>query len=216
MKYLKSLIITGVLVLFTGFAFGQGMHGQNQGNTGQTGMMGMHGGQGMMSMMHGGQGMMGGGMMQGGMMQGGMMGMSIPSVWTILQQGAQLNLTQEQQTQLQELSFTVQQDMIDLRANLQQQQLELHQVLVSDNPQQNELRQIITAKSSVQADIQQRQLESFFEARDVLTAEQRNSLNLMPMGAGMMGGMNHLMHQPNRQQNPQGMMNMMNNNNTSN
>ncbi len=199
MKSIKSLIIIGVVIVFTGFAFGQGMPGQNQGNTGQSGMMGMSG-QNMMSMMHGGQ----------GMMQGGMMGMSVPSVWTVLRQSAQLNLTQEQQTQLQELAFTVQQDMIDLRANLQQQQLELHKVLVSDNPQQKELRQIINARASAQTEIEQRQLQGFFNARDVLTAEQRNNLVLTPMGGGMMGGMNQ---QSGQQQNPQGMMNRMNNNN---
>jgi len=210
MNVLRSIGLAGMVVLFASFALGRGMHGQNQtrNSPGQMGMMGggMHGGQGMMSKMHGGQGMMGG--MPGGMMQCGMMGANVPSVQTILRQSNQLNLSTEQRTQLQKVVLTVQKDLIDLKGDLQKQQLELRSVLIEDNLQEKQLEGILDAKTSAQVAIQKRQIQGFFEARDILTPEQQNNLVLLPMG-GMMGGMNPMMQQSGPQS-QQGMMPMMN------
>ena len=208
MKFLKNISIAGLMVLFASFAIGQGMHGQNQSRN-RPNQSGMMGGQGMMAMMHGEQGMMGGGM-HGGMMQG-MMGMQVPSVHTILRQSTSLNLSSDQITQIQKTALAVQKDLIDLKAGLQKQHLEFKSVLLSEDLQEKNLRQSIEAQTSARAAIQKRQIQGFFEARKILTPEQRNNLVLMPMGAGMMGrgGMNQQMQQPGQR----GMQNMMNNNN---
>ncbi len=210
MNVMRSIGLAGMIVFFASFALGQGMQGQQPRNSpGQMGMMGdgMHSGQGMMAMMHGGRGMMGGGM-HGGMMQCGMMGANVPSAQTILRQSNRLNLSAEQRTRLQKVAMTVQKDLIDLKGDLQKQQLDLNSALLSDNPREKQLQQIIDAKASAQAAIQKRQIQGFFEAREILTPEQQNNLVLMPMG-GMMGGMNPQMQQSGPQ-GQQGMMPMMN------
>ncbi len=211
MNVLRSIGLAGMIVLFASFALGQGMHGQNQtrNSPGQMGMMGggMQGGQGMMSMMHGGRGMMGSGM-HGGMMQCGMMGANVPSVQTILRQSNRLNLSTDQQTRLQKVALTVQKDLIDLKGDLQKQQVDLNSALLSASPREQQLQQIIDAQASARAALQNRQIQGFFEARDILTPEQQKNLVLMPMG-GMMGGMNPIMQQSGPQ-GQQGMMPMMN------
>jgi hypothetical protein len=191
MKYLKGFIIMALSVTIAGFALGQMNQDTQQGQQdrqhmmpGQNQQQSQSGGMMQGKMMHGGMmGMMSGHM---GMMSGGMMGMHAPSVQTILMQSNRLNLSAEQVKALQQQSLNLRKDLVDLRSELQQHQLEYQEYLLSENVRQQRVLNLIEETQSMQADLQKRLAKSYFDAQDELNAEQRENVIVMHPGMQMM------------------------------
>lgn len=202
-KTWKHIALTGmaVLVALTGVNLsGQGTKTQKSSSgTNMPGMSQEMMGQGVMGMSGESSGMMGMCPMMG--MMGGMMrnmdqGENIPSVQTILQTRNMLNLSEDQRKQLRELANTVQKELIQLRAQKEQGEVDFQANLTADSGSQKATLETLGQITDAQARIQQRKVESYYRGLNILTRDQRNQLqagntgvsNNCPMMGGMMGG----------------------------
>ncbi len=192
MKYFKGLLTIVLSFAIAGFALAQNEQSTQQEKQQNKPMMQGQKMQHMQQKKSGGMmsgGMHGAGMMKGhmmGMMSGGMMGMHAPSVHTILMQSNRLNLSTDQVKALQQQSLDLRKDLMKLHSQLQKQQLEYQEYLLSDDVQQSQVTSYIEENQDLQTQMQKRMAESYFNARQELDQDQQENLIVMFPGMQMM------------------------------
>ncbi|MFW6205697.1 MAG: Spy/CpxP family protein refolding chaperone [Gemmatimonadota bacterium] len=174
----KTLAVLAALALMAAPAMAQGHHGARADSSRGTGMMQGHPGMmqgGMMQMMHG----------QGGMMMGMAMGPGM-----VLQLRESLELTDDQVTQLEALRDSAQATM---RQHMMQGMQGMHaasESLSSDSPDLDAYETRLREAMNHMVLAHTAMAEAGVEARQVLTAEQRERLSLArEMMQEMRGGM---------------------------
>lgn len=187
MRKAAMILVTASTVLIAGFAWGQGMHGQNPQSRMSTGMMGQHNHQQSWGSMTGG-GMNGMGMMNGTM--GGSMSGYVPSVYTILNQSGTLNLTDDQESALQKEALELQKNLIQIRSQAAIANVNLREALDSSKPNQQSIQKVLQNKLDAQSEMQKTLLSSYFQGWDNLTSDQQATLQTTGAGCMMMASGN--------------------------
>lgn len=116
----------------------------------------------------------------------------------------QLDLSEEQRTQLKAIWLTHLKSVIQRRADIQIAQLELREELGKDVPDYNQAKAKISQINALRGGIAQDHLSAIKKARKLLTPEQLKklkSLRMMPMG-----GPQGMMPVPREEKKQQGMM----------
>lgn len=85
----------------------------------------------------------------------------------------ELELTQEQQDEMQDLRIQSEKDMIDLRAQKEHARLELRELFSDMNAKRSDIEKASTKLMDIERKIQKRQLKLMLDMRDVLSPEQR-------------------------------------------
>ena len=142
-----------------------------QGNMGKSNMPGKCDMQGKQMMMgqHGGRGH--------GQGMGIGMGMG-------LMQCKALNLTDDQRGKMEQLTFDHQSRMIDLRAQVEKARLEKRHAMMADNPDKTRVLSAARELNRIQGQIAEERINHRFAVRDILTAEQLETLKSLG-GRGM-------------------------------
>ena len=91
----------------------------------------------------------------------------------MLRHSEALELTEEQVTRLKTLSYETKKDLIDLKADLAKQKLELKKLIDSETDDLTRLRRQIEAMAKKKAELHVAKLANRIEARKVLTDDQR-------------------------------------------
>jgi Spy/CpxP family protein refolding chaperone len=84
-----------------------------------------------------------------------------------------LGLTKDQQTKLKDLKFTAEKERIDLKAAMQKEQLELKQLMKEEDLNARSIKSQLEAVAQARTNLKFRGISLRIEARNVLTAEQR-------------------------------------------
>ena len=151
----KILLITTALLLLTvPLLVAQGNMGKGNNTPGQCNMSGKN------MMMKGGR---------GGHGQGHVMGMG-------LMQCQELNLTDAQKDQMEQLSYDHQSRMIDLKAQVEKAQLDKRHAMNTDSPDKARVLSATREVSRIRGQIAEERVNNRFAMRDILTAEQLETL----------------------------------------
>jgi Spy/CpxP family protein refolding chaperone len=162
----------------------QGMMQQMHGQMGQGGMMG----RGMMreradDESSDDRGMMGRGMMGHGMMGHGMMGHMQRSMDRLTQR---LDLSDEQQTQVQDLLRTHAKEGVRLKADIDMASIDLQQLLDAQPVDMDRVKTALQTIAEKEADLRLTHLAAMQDIQNLLTPEQQKQLR--SMRGHMMGG----------------------------
>jgi Spy/CpxP family protein refolding chaperone len=84
-----------------------------------------------------------------------------------------LDLTDEQTAQLEKLSYDAKLKLIDLNSSLEKARLEMKKEMESGNDNLSALKKNLESMSKIKVDIQELKLGNWFEAKKVLTDEQK-------------------------------------------
>ncbi len=84
----------------------------------------------------------------------------------------ELNLTEKQQEQLQDLHFNLAKEMIQLRAQLQTARLDLHRMMAQDEADRDVIFDKVEEISKIQAEMKKLQIEKQLAFRDILDKKQ--------------------------------------------
>ncbi len=90
-----------------------------------------------------------------------------------------LDLTAEQQEEIDKLQVAFQKDSLKLRLQLAEKQLELRRLLLEDPPVQEEIEALVDEMGTVWAEIQKESISFRMNLEDILTAEQLARLRRM-------------------------------------
>ena len=186
----KLLSIAAVIALFTSIAMGQeqseevvvqgpdtaaAQQGPQAGHMGGPGNVWWHGGPG-------------GGLMQGrtynirvrGPMGGGPMmwfhGRGMGQWWRNPEVAEQIGLSDQQKQQLEKITQDSRLKMIDLRANLEKQQVILEPMLQTYHPDEVAVLAQVDRVSQARAAVEKQRVQTMLATRSVLTEEQWNKL----------------------------------------
>lgn len=85
-----------------------------------------------------------------------------------------LGLTEAQQAKLKELRLSAEKEMIDLKAAMQKEQLQLRQLMQAEDLDARSIKRQMEAVAQARTNLKFRQISLRIEARDVLTAEQKD------------------------------------------
>jgi Spy/CpxP family protein refolding chaperone len=102
----------------------------------------------------------------------------------LLRQADILGLTEDQQVKLKALHFSAEKEMIDLRAALQKERLEIRQLMQSEDVDARNIKRQLEAVAQARTNLEFRRISLWLEARDVLTAEQREMIKQKLRGFG--------------------------------
>jgi Spy/CpxP family protein refolding chaperone len=91
----------------------------------------------------------------------------------MLRHAQALNLSDEQIGKLKTLVYETKKKLVDLHSEIEKGQLEIQNLLQSGNDDLTQIRRHLTAISKAHADTQEARIANLFEARKVLTAEQK-------------------------------------------
>jgi Spy/CpxP family protein refolding chaperone len=94
----------------------------------------------------------------------------------LLKHASVLGLTDEQQDELSDLDFATKKKMIDLRAALQKERLELHKMMNENELKATAIKRQLDAIASAEADVKFERISAMIAARKILTEEQRELL----------------------------------------
>ncbi len=83
-----------------------------------------------------------------------------------------LDLTTEQQKEVDKLQVAFQKDILELRLQLEEKQLELRRLLLEDPPVQEEIEALVDKMGTVWAEIQKENISFRMRLEDILTEEQ--------------------------------------------
>lgn len=83
-----------------------------------------------------------------------------------------LDLTTEQQKEVDKLQVAFQKDILELRLQLEEKQLELKRLLLKDSPVQEEIEVLVDEMGTVWAEIQKKSISFKMNLEDILTEEQ--------------------------------------------
>ncbi|MBN1755131.1 periplasmic heavy metal sensor [bacterium] len=84
----------------------------------------------------------------------------------------EIQLTEQQLTQIQDLRYQVEKSMIDLRADMEKKSLELRKLLDEDSPDRNKAHQYIENISGIQAEMKILGTDLILDIKDMLSDEQ--------------------------------------------
>ena len=101
-----------------------------------------------------------------------------------------LDLTTEQQKEVDKLQVAFQKDILELRLQLEEKQLELKRLLLKDSPAQEEIEAVVDEMGTVWAEIQKKSISFKMNLEDILTEEQLAKLGRregIRSRAGIMG-----------------------------
>ena len=99
----------------------------------------------------------------------------------------QLGLKSDQIKQLKDIRFDVKKKLIPLQADLRLAKLELHEML-SNDASKNAIHSKIDAVEKIKSEIHKIKIDGKLAFRNLLTAEQKEKLDALPMGGcGRMG-----------------------------
>ena len=90
-----------------------------------------------------------------------------------------LDLTTEQQKEVEKLQVVFQKDSLKLRLQLAEKQLELRRLLLEDPPVQEEIEALVDEMGTVRAEIQKKSISFKMNLEDILTEEQLIKLRRM-------------------------------------
>jgi Spy/CpxP family protein refolding chaperone len=91
----------------------------------------------------------------------------------MLRHSADLKLTDDQIGRLEMLSYETKKRMIDLHADIELEQLEVKKRMQSGSDDLTQIKRHLSAISKAKLSIQEARIENLFEARKVLTKEQK-------------------------------------------
>ncbi len=94
----------------------------------------------------------------------------------LLRRAQVLELTGDQVSHLNELAYETKKRMIDLRAKLQKEQLELEHLMQSGTEDMTRIRRQLNLVAKKRVDLQQARIAHWFEAKKVLSDEQREMI----------------------------------------
>lgn len=83
-----------------------------------------------------------------------------------------LDLTTEQQKEVSKLQVVFQKDILELRLQLEEKQLELRRLLLKDSPEEEEIEVLVDRMGTVWAEIQKKSISFKMSLEDILTEEQ--------------------------------------------
>jgi len=92
----------------------------------------------------------------------------------MLRHAEALKLSDEQADKLQTLVYETRKELVDFHAEVEKEQLEIHNLLLSGNDDMAPIRSHLEAISKAHADIQAARIANLFEAKKVLTDKQKN------------------------------------------
>lgn len=86
---------------------------------------------------------------------------------------AQLKLTDQQKTEVRKVWFDLMQKQIDVRAKLQHDRLDYHELASAENPDPKALSAKIQDMADLRAQLQQNKLDAWFAVNKLLTPDQQ-------------------------------------------
>lgn len=97
-----------------------------------------------------------------------------------------LDLTEEQQAQIEEITTATMKEHLSVRSKLQTLKAELDELMIADTPNQGAIHRKIEEMSDLRAEMQKAQIDTRLRIRGLLTEEQRVRFDAMGMhGPGM-------------------------------
>lgn len=100
-----------------------------------------------------------------------------------------LNLTEDQQEKLKELSYSHQEKVLEIKQKIEREQLELRKLVDADEPGEAKIKAKIREIGSLRTDLQLAQVDTYFAAREILTDEQIQKIkSLRRVGSRRRGG----------------------------
>lgn len=96
-----------------------------------------------------------------------------------------VDFTPQQKEEFAELRISFRERALELRTELARKQIELRKLWLKDDPDKEKIYSLIQDMANIRAQIQKRMMDSFLEARDILTDEQREKLSPLHLGWGM-------------------------------
>jgi Spy/CpxP family protein refolding chaperone len=94
----------------------------------------------------------------------------------LIRRAEDLKLTEDQIGKLETIAYEAKRKLVDLHAEIEKSEIEIQALLGSDSEDMTGIRQHLGAASRARAEIQETRIASLFEARKVLTAEQKKML----------------------------------------
>jgi Spy/CpxP family protein refolding chaperone len=147
--------------------------------------------------------MMGGGRMGGGGMgMQGMMGMhptddaGMGRMKMMMAMAARLNLTPDQKKKIERLHLQHQKEAIALLSRMKTAGVEIQELLLSDAPEMDKVKAKVKEKHQAQADLEVGHHVLVQQIKGLLTPEQRQKLESMPMGMPETGMKRPMMPMP--------------------
>jgi Spy/CpxP family protein refolding chaperone len=107
--------------------------------------------------------------------------------WDNPQMSQQLNITDQQKKQMDDIFLQYRLKLIDLKANLEKQETLLHPMIEADQPDEAKILAQIDAVAQARADLEKANARMLFDIRKTLTPEQWQKLKTMreQHGAGL-------------------------------
>lgn len=92
-----------------------------------------------------------------------------------------LDLTQEQQTQIEQITTDAMKTHLPVRSKLQTLKAELDELLIADSPNRGAINRKIDEMSSLRTEMQKDRIDTRLKIRELLTDEQRVKFDTMRM-----------------------------------
>jgi hypothetical protein len=103
----------------------------------------------------------------------------------ILRHAEKLELSDQQISQLEELSLGARKQMVDLRAAIEKEHLELEELLRSDSDDLTTIRKHLNALAEKHVDVQELKLRNWIEVKKILTEDQKEKIRKKHPRMGM-------------------------------
>jgi len=87
-----------------------------------------------------------------------------------------LELTDDQVTQLEQLSYDTKSKLIDLESSLEKARLEMGRQMESDGDDLSAMKKQLDSMAKIKVDIQELKLKNWIDAKNVLTDEQKQKV----------------------------------------
>lgn len=96
-----------------------------------------------------------------------------------------LNLTEQQQTQMQKLRLDMQKKQVALQSKIRLARIELQEIYLADNPEKSAIEKKMKEISDLQYQVKVAHVDHQFAVKNILTAEQQKIWKKHMMNAGM-------------------------------
>ncbi len=98
--------------------------------------------------------------------------------------GKMLDLTEEQQTQIENSRLQMQKEMLPLRSELTQKRNDLKLLITSDNPNKAQIDKALEGISDVRLKMQQLRINQMLKVRSLLTDAQKQKFDMRILNGG--------------------------------
>lgn len=88
----------------------------------------------------------------------------------------ELELTEEQQAQLEEQKFAARKSAIETRSKLKLQRLELHKLMRADTPDESKIKSTVEEMGELKTELQLNRVQTKLNMHKILTPEQREKM----------------------------------------